>query len=103
MELKEKVVVITGASSGIGMAMATAFAAEGAHLVLAARNHTKLLEITTQLKNSYGIQVIAIATDVSKEIQCKQLMDQALATFGKIDVLINNAGISMRALFEEVD
>jgi short-subunit dehydrogenase len=103
MELKEKVVVITGASSGIGMALATAFAAEGAHLVLAARNHVKLLEIATQLKNNYGIQVIAVATDVSKEIQCKQLMDQALVTFGKIDVLINNAGISMRALFEEVD
>ena len=72
MELKEKVVVITGASSGIGMAMATAFAVEGAHLVLAARNHPKLLEIAAQLKNTYGIQVIAVATGMHSEEELSQ-------------------------------
>lgn len=103
MDIKGKVVVITGASSGIGLALAESFAAAGAKLVLAARNLAKLQEIAANLKLKYASEVIAVGVDVSKELQCQNLIDQTVKNFGQIDVLINNAGISMRAIFEEVD
>ncbi|MEJ5961103.1 SDR family oxidoreductase [Pedobacter immunditicola] len=103
MNFKNKVVVITGASSGIGKACAEEFASRGANLVLAARQYVSLCEITAALENTYGIKAVAVQVDVSKEEDCKLLISQAVSTFGKIDVLINNAGISMRALFADLD
>ena len=103
MDIKGKVVVITGASSGIGLALAESFAGAGAKLVLAARNLAKLQEIATNLKLKYASEVITVGVDVSKEVQCQNLISQSIKNFGQIDVLINNAGISMRAIFEEVD
>lgn len=103
MDFKNKVVVITGASSGIGKACAEAFAKRGANLVLAARQYVTLCEITANLQQKYNIKALAVQADVSKESDCKEIMSQAISTFGKIDVLVNNAGISMRALFLELD
>ncbi|WP_432713399.1 SDR family oxidoreductase [Pedobacter sp.] len=103
MDFKNKVVVITGASSGIGKACAEEFARRGACLVLAARQYVNLCEITAALQTTYGIKAIAVQVDVSKEEECEALMIQAIATFGKIDILVNNAGISMRALFADLD
>lgn len=103
MDIKGKVVVITGASSGIGLALAESFAGAGAKLVLAARNLAKLQEIAANLKLKYASEVITVGVDVSKEVQCQNLISQSIKNFGQIDVLINNAGISMRAIFEEVD
>lgn len=103
MDFKHKVIIITGASSGIGKACAEEFAKRGANLVLAARQYVTLCEITADLEKRYGIQAVAVQADVSKEEDCRQLIKQALITFGKIDVLINNAGLSMRALFNELD
>lgn len=103
MDFKNKVVVITGASSGIGKACAEEFAKRGANLVLAARQYVSLCEITADLQTKYAIKAIAVQVDVSKEEDCQLLMKQAVNTFGKIDVLLNNAGISMRALFSELD
>ena len=103
MDIKGKVVVITGASSGIGLALAESFAGAGAKLVLAARNLVKLQEIAANLKLKYASEVITVGVDVSKEVQCQNLISQSIKNFGQIDVLINNAGISMRAIFEEVD
>ncbi|WP_316809795.1 SDR family oxidoreductase [Pedobacter heparinus] len=103
MDFKHKVVIITGASSGIGKACAEEFAKRGANLVLGARQYVTLCEITADLEKRYGIKAIAVQVDVSKEEDCKLLIKQALITFNKIDVLINNAGLSMRALFDEVD
>ncbi len=97
-----KVVIITGASSGIGEACAYAFAKEGAKLVLSARNKEKLNLVEKKLI-SQGIEVLAVTCDVRNEIECKQLIESAFAYFGEIDVLINNAGISMRALFKDVE
>lgn len=100
--MKDNVIIITGASSGIGLALANEFASRGAILSLAARNVEKLEEMV----NSYherGIRAIAVQTDVSKEEDCRNLVQKTVETFGRIDVLINNAGISMRALFEDVD
>ena len=97
-----KVAVITGASSGIGKACALAFSKKGYHVVLAARNEAKLAEVVTACK-SLGNDALAVKTDVSVESDCKNLMHQAISTFGRIDVLVNNAGISMRAVFEDLD
>jgi short-subunit dehydrogenase len=103
MKLKDKVVIITGASSGIGKALAIEFASRGAHLVLAARQYVALCELTESLINQYGIQAVAVQCDVSVEDDCSHLIKQAILTFNKIDILVNNAGITMRALFKDVD
>jgi short-subunit dehydrogenase len=103
MKLNDQIVIITGASSGIGKALAIEFAGRGANLVLAARNYVALCELTESLINQYGIKAVAVQCDVSVEDDCDHLIKQAILTFGKIDILINNAGISMRALFKDVD
>jgi len=103
MSLKNKVIIITGASSGIGKAMAVEMASRGANLVLAARQYVTLCEIAQQLQDKYGIRAIAVQCDVANEDECQHLIKQAVATFKTIDVLINNAGISMRALLKDVD
>ncbi len=100
--MQNKVVIITGASSGIGLELAREFAQRGSKLVLAARSADKLQEIEEELK-SQGTDVITVTTDVSVESDCKNLVDKAVAAFGRIDILINNAGLSMRALFKDVD
>ncbi|MBC8052270.1 MAG: SDR family oxidoreductase [Sphingobacteriaceae bacterium] len=103
MSLKNKTVIITGASSGIGKACAEEFARQGANLVLGARQYVTLCEITESLESRYGIKAIAVQCDVAKEDECMFLIKQALVAFNRIDVLINNAGISMRALFNDLD
>jgi short-subunit dehydrogenase len=103
MNLKDKIVVITGASSGIGKALALEFAARGANLVLGARQYVTLCEISQNIEKDHGIKCIAVQCDVSHEDDCAFLIKQAIVTFGKVDVLINNAGISMRALFKDAD
>lgn len=103
MKLNDKIVIITGASSGIGKALAIEFASRGANLVLAARQYVALCELTESLINKYNIQAVAVQCDISNEEDCEHLIKQTILTFNRIDVLINNAGISMRALFKDVD
>ena len=100
--MKNKIVIVTGASSGIGKATALRFAQKGAHLVLAARSVAKLNILLEQL-TPFGVEVLIVPTDVSIEADCKNLMDKALEKFGRIDVLVNNAGISMRAAFADLE
>ena len=100
--MKNKVVIITGASSGIGKALAEVFARNGSHVVLAARRKEKLQELQSQLEEA-GTQCLSVETDVSREEDCQRLVAQTLERFGQIDILINNAGISMRALFEDLE
>ena len=94
MNLKNKTVIITGASSGIGKSCAEQFAKKGANLVLGARQYVTLCELAQDLENRYGIRAIAVQCDVSVESDCKILIDQAINSFQRIDVLVNNAGIS---------
>ena len=107
--MKGKVAIITGASSGIGLAAAKEFAAQGSFLALAARNKEKLDSIVAQLDAEYGKtddgkeKFIAVATDVTKEEDCRNLVEKCASHFGKIDILVNNAGISMRAMFRDLD
>jgi len=103
MKLKDKIVIITGASSGIGKSLATEFAKRGANLVLGARQFVTLCELAQSLEKEYGIKAVAVQCDVTHEKDCDHLIKQTLVTFGKIDVLINNAGIAMRALFIDTD
>lgn len=97
-----KVVVITGASSGIGEAMAKVYAQMGAKVVLGARSEEKLSQLCSEIK-AHGGEAAYRATDVVNEEDCKALIDTAVENFGGIDVLICNAGISMRAIFDDVD
>ncbi|MBK6397466.1 MAG: SDR family oxidoreductase [Bacteroidetes bacterium] len=100
--MKNKVIIITGASGGIGESLAKKFSAEGSVVVIAARQLEKLNQLKTALENSGG-KVHAVACDVSNEAHCKLLIDETIRMYGRIDVLINNAGISMRALFSDLD
>lgn len=100
--LKGKVIVITGASSGIGLACSKAFAQAGLKVVMAARNPEKLAEAANAVK-AITPDVLTVPTDVSVEDDCRNLIEQAVARFGGIDIMLNNAGISMRALFKDLD
>jgi dehydrogenase/reductase SDR family member 7B len=100
--MKDKVCIITGVSSGIGKALAFELAGQKAKLVIAARKVAELEKIKQTIEQSGG-EVLVVKTDVSIEADCKNLIDEAIKHYGHIDVLINNAGISMRAIFEEVD
>ncbi len=100
--MKDKVVIITGASSGIGKALAYEFSRRGSKIVIGARNKEHLADIAQDI-NQKGGDVIFAITDVSNEIDCKNLINTAIDHYGKVDILINNAGISMRALFEKTD
>lgn len=108
-----KVVIITGASSGIGLASAKEFAAQGYCVVLAARNIGKLNSVVSELQKQYGDsfdnngnsypRFIAVETNVVNEDECKNLVQKTVDTYKQIDVLVNNAGISMRAMFKDLD
>ncbi|WP_276497460.1 SDR family oxidoreductase [Pontibacter litorisediminis] len=100
--MKDKVVLITGGTSGIGKALAFAFGREGAKVAVSGRNQQNL-DQTSQELSAAGIDNLAVNADVSVEEQCQRMVQETVAKYGRLDVLINNAGISMRALFEDVD
>lgn len=100
--MTKKVIIITGASSGIGKALAGAYASPENALVLGARKLNALQQVADELKDKCT-DILCLSTDVSKEEDCKMLIDAAVKNYGRIDVLINNAGISMRAIFEDTD
>ena len=101
-DFKNKVVIVTGASSGIGEAMAREFAAQGARVVLGARSVQKLQLIAGDIR-SRGGQAAYCGVDVTDVGECRRLIDTAVREFGGIDVLVCNAGLSMRAIFDDVD
>jgi len=101
-QLKDKVIIITGASSGIGKALAIQAIKYEMKVVMAARNieamETLLDEVSCDRQ-----KVLVVKTDVAVEAECKALVDKTINHFGHIDMLVNNAGISMRALFEGIN
>jgi NAD(P)-dependent dehydrogenase (short-subunit alcohol dehydrogenase family) len=98
--MNNKVTIITGASSGIGKALAIEAHKRGAKVVLSARRKEVLDEFTSGWNEGDYLNVQA---DVTSEADCRRLIEAAVTRFGGIDIMINNAGISMRALFEELD
>ena len=100
--MKGKVVIITGASSGIGKSCALEFSKLGANLMLAARSEIKLREISEEINKNGGNSTF-FATDVSIEKECDKMVQKTISFFGQIDILVNNAGISMRSIFNELD
>ncbi len=99
---RDKVVIVTGASSGIGKATALEFARQGSRVVLAARSAERLAEIEKEI-SGMGAESLVCVTDVSREEDCRRLVEKTIEKFGTVHILINNAGISMRALFDDVD
>lgn len=100
--MKNKTIIITGGSSGIGEATAFAFAKRGANIVLAARRANKLTEVAdTCIK--MGANAMVVVCDVTREEDCSRLITTTVEKFGEIDVLVNNAGISMRAMLNDCD
>jgi short-subunit dehydrogenase len=99
-QMQHKVVVITGGSDGIGKALVELYLNRGAKVATCARNYQKLYQL--QAANT-GKPLFIHATDVSKEIDCKGFIEAVIKEFGTIDILINNAGVSMRALVQDVD
>ncbi len=91
-DLKGKTAVITGGNSGVGAATAMLFAKEGANVVISARRQAALDEVAEKI-TAEGGNVITVSTDISKDEDCKALMDAAINKFGKIDILVNNAGV----------
>jgi short-subunit dehydrogenase len=99
---RNKVIIITGASYGIGRELAHQLAKQGAWLVLAARSIEKLEELVKECQELGG-KAIAIPTDVSDQAQCKNLIEVSVKEYGRLDVLINNAGIALATRFENLE
>lgn len=100
--MKNKVVIITGGSSGIGKALAEKFGVNGSKILITGRNEARLNDTVDSLR-AKGIDIHSFLGDVSVEENNKQMVEEAIRLFGRIDVLINNAGVAMRALFEDLD
>jgi short-subunit dehydrogenase len=98
MEIKDKVIIITGASSGIGLATAKHLASKGAKVVLASREAEKLQVLEKEIAGSF-----AVPTDVTKPNEAKQLVDKTIEKFGRIDILINGAAQAMAAPVEKIN
>ncbi len=99
---EDKVVIVTGASSGIGLACARKIHDLGSKVVLAARSEEKIINLAKEL-DCDGKSCLAIKTDVTIQAECEKMVNETIKKFGKLDILINNAGISMRAIFEDVE
>ena len=101
MNFKDKIIVITGASSGIGEAASEEFAKRGANLVLVARNKEKLEQVEKNLEK-YSVKTLVQVCDVSDKEQVKQMSEKVMETFSRIDVLVNNAGFVIYGKVEEL-
>ena len=100
--LKDKVILITGGSDGLGYASAELLSSQGAKVVVCGRRGDYLKEKAERISEKTKNTVLAIQADVSKADDCKKLVEETISKFKKIDVLVNNAGASAAALFENV-
>ena len=98
-----KVSIITGSSSGIGKSLSYELARRGSNIVLTARRETVLIKIAEDIENRFNVKALVIKADLSQQDDCKKVIDLTIKTFGKLDILINNAGISQRAMFADLD
>lgn len=95
--LENKVVLVTGASSGIGKSLSTLFAQAGASLAVLARRKERIVDLANEIEQQYGTKCISIRCDIEREEDIIQAVQQVIDTYGKIDVLVNNAGITEKS------
>jgi len=100
--MRDKVIAITGASKGIGAELARQLAAKGARVVLAARSEKELQEVASQCRDA-GAKVVTVKADVTNDRDCQAIISGAVVAFGRLDALVNNAGATMWARFEDID
>ncbi len=98
---RDQVVIVTGASAGIGSALALRLARQGAKVVLAARRQDRLEQVAAECR-ALGGEALVVPTDVGDETQCQALVQKTVDRFGRLDMLVNNAGLAVTALFEEL-
>jgi NAD(P)-dependent dehydrogenase (short-subunit alcohol dehydrogenase family) len=97
---RDQAVIVTGASAGIGKALALKLAHQGAKVAIAARRLERLEQIAEEC-HLFGAEVLPIQTDVADKAQCRALVEKSVAAFGRLDMLINNAGLAASALFDD--
>ena len=100
-EFKDKVVLVTGSSRGIGRSIAIAFAKEDANVIINYKTSELDAEVAYDIISSYGNQCMSIKADVSNENNVKNMIDEIMGKFGRIDILVNNAGIAIDSEFED--
>ena len=97
---QDQVAIVTGASSGIGKSLASQLAGQGAKVVMAARRVELLEQVAAECRVRGG-EGLVVPTDVSDEAQCKALVEKTIEKYGRLDLLINNAGLAVTALLED--
>ena len=102
ISLSERAAIVTGGSKGLGLAVATRFAASGASVAIVARTAESLEEAVTAIKQAGGTHVLGVRADVSKAADIQRAYDEAMQAFGKVDIIVNNAGTSRAMPFEKV-
>ncbi len=102
MDLTGKACLVTGATKGIGRAIAEAFAAAGAHVVISARTPSDVERVAADLDSGATGRVVGIAADVSRPEDCVRLIDETVAAVGRLDVLVNNAGVGILTSIEDL-
>lgn len=101
-DLTGRAAIITGGSKGLGSAMAEGLASAGANVLLTSRHQAEVEATAAQIANDYGVKAIGIQADVTNAEQVAAMTDRAISEFGKIDILINNAGINIRGPIDEL-
>jgi NAD(P)-dependent dehydrogenase (short-subunit alcohol dehydrogenase family) len=101
-DLHDRVAIVTGGSKGLGKAMAAGLASAGANLVLISRNQAEIEAAATEISRDYGVQAIGLQADVASEDQVQGVVDTCVEKFGKVDILINNAGVNIRGPIDEL-
>lgn len=101
LEFKDKIVLVTGSSRGIGRSIAISFAKAGANVIINYRNNAMDASVAYDIVSSYGNKCLCIQADVSKDTEVRRMVDKIIETYGRIDVLVNNAGIAIDSEFED--
>ncbi len=101
-DLKGRVAIVTGCSTGLGVQMAKALANQGASIVVVARRQEKIEAVAKELTTEYGVETLPVRCDITNTDMVEDMVDKAMAKFGRIDILINNAGTGAVAPAEEI-
>jgi 2-deoxy-D-gluconate 3-dehydrogenase len=100
--LKDKVAIVTGGNGGIGYGIARGLASVGGNIIIAARNSSKTAKAAESIRRDYGARILELGVDVRRENQILSMVEKTLEFFGRIDVLVNNAGINIRKMPQDL-